>query len=31
MVAKRAKTLHLGVANYCWLSKILDNQQYGDE
>jgi hypothetical protein len=28
---QRARTLHLGPANYCWLSKILDNQHYLDQ
>ena len=31
MLAKRASTLHLGTANYCWLSKTCDNQHYGDK
>jgi integrase len=31
MLAKRAGTLHLGPANYCWLSKTCDNQHYGDK
>ncbi|CAG7640841.1 hypothetical protein [Rhodococcus opacus] len=28
LLSKRADVLHLGPANYCWLSKILDNQHY---
>lgn len=28
LLSKRAATLHLGIANYCWLSRILDNQHY---
>jgi len=31
LMTKRASTLHLGTANYCWLSKTLDNQHYGDQ
>ena len=31
LLAKRASTLHLGTANYCWLSIVLDNQHYGDK
>ena len=31
LMTKRASTLHLGTANYCWLSKVLDNQHYGDQ
>jgi len=30
LLTKRASTLHLGTANFCWLSKVLDNQHYGD-
>jgi hypothetical protein len=31
LLTKRANTLHLGAANYCWLSKTLDNQHYAEE
>jgi hypothetical protein len=31
LLSKRARTLHLAAANYCWLSKVLDNQHYGDQ
>jgi hypothetical protein len=31
LLTKRAKVLHLGPANYCWLSIPLNNQHYGDE
>jgi hypothetical protein len=31
LLSKRANTLHNQAANYCWLSKTLDNQHYGDE
>ena len=31
LLTKRASVLHLGTANYCWLSKTLDNQHYGDQ
>ncbi len=31
LLTRRAQALHLGVANYCWLSKVLDNQHYGDK
>ena len=31
LLSRRAGTLHLGIANYCWLSKVLDNQHYGDK
>jgi hypothetical protein len=31
LLTKRAGVLHLGTANYCWLSKVLDNQHYGDQ
>jgi integrase len=31
LLTKRASVLHLGTANYCWLSKTLDNQHYGDK
>ena len=29
LLTKRAGVLHLGTANYCWLSKTLDNQHPG--
>ena len=29
LLAKRASTLHLGTANYCWLSKTFDNKHWG--
>ena len=29
LMTKRAQALHLGTANYCWLSKTLDNQHPG--
>ena len=29
LLSRRAGTLHLGIANYCWLSKTLDNQHLG--
>jgi hypothetical protein len=31
LLTKRARVLHLGTSNYCWLSKTLDNQHYGDK
>ena len=31
LLARRASVLHLGPANYCWLSKTCDNQHYGDK
>jgi len=31
LLTKRAGALHLQAANYCWLSKTLDNQHYGDK
>ena len=31
LLTKRASTLHLGTANYCWLSEIFDNQHYAHE
>ena len=31
LLTKRARVLHLGTANYCWLSKTCDNQHYGDK
>ncbi len=31
LMTKRARTLHLGNSNYCWLSKTCDNQHYGDK
>jgi len=31
LLNKRAQVLHLAAANYCWLSKVLDNQHYGDQ
>ena len=31
LLSKQAATLHLGIANYCWLSKTCDNQHYGDK
>ena len=29
LLSRRAKVLHLGAANFCWLSKTLDNQHLG--
>ena len=31
LLKKRAATLHIQPANYCWLSKTCDNQHYGDK
>jgi hypothetical protein len=31
LLSKRAQVLHLAAANYCWLSKVFDNQHYGDK
>ncbi len=30
LITKRARALHLGTANYCWLSQVLDNQHYAE-